>query len=148
MALNKTTIKRGASVYKRLKKILGKAPETVKYMKIENEPYERFVFEKIGKDTYSIAHYYEQNGDLVPDPDITFVTFKLPDGYEKLVGSKYMIIPLTFQNNMFYNEVAEYLGNGQFKMNTSGVGHLLSFMDDWTKNLIRQGFPKGKKITK
>src|SRR5579871_2993457 len=29
--------------------------------------------ERIGKNRYSIAHYYESNGDLVADPDVEFV---------------------------------------------------------------------------
>ncbi|MCH9682854.1 MAG: hypothetical protein K0V04_15565 [Deltaproteobacteria bacterium] len=29
--------------------------------------------EKIGPRRYSIAHYFEQHGDLVPDPDLEFV---------------------------------------------------------------------------
>ena len=32
------------------------------------------VVERIGPNRFSIAHYYEQNGDLVPDPDFEFVT--------------------------------------------------------------------------
>ena len=31
------------------------------------------VVEKVGPDRWSIAHYYEQNGDLVPDPDLELV---------------------------------------------------------------------------
>lgn len=29
--------------------------------------------ERIGPTTYSIAHYYQKNGDLVQDPDVVFV---------------------------------------------------------------------------
>lgn len=32
------------------------------------------VVERIGSNRFSVAHYYEQNGDLVPDPDLEFVT--------------------------------------------------------------------------
>ncbi len=31
------------------------------------------VVEKIGPARWSVAHYYEQNGDLVPDPDLELV---------------------------------------------------------------------------
>jgi len=30
------------------------------------------VIERIGADTYSIAHYGQQNGDLMADPEMTF----------------------------------------------------------------------------
>ena len=31
------------------------------------------VIEKVGPARYSVAHYFEQNGDLVADPDLEFV---------------------------------------------------------------------------
>jgi len=34
--------------------------------------------ERLSAATYSVAHYYEQNGDLVPDPDVVF--WKAPSG--------------------------------------------------------------------
>ena len=44
------------------------------HLRLENEPYERLVIENVGRDRVSIAHYYEQNGDLIADPDIVFKT--------------------------------------------------------------------------
>ncbi len=43
--------------------------------KIDNRKgtYMPVVIEKVGPRRYSVAHYYEQNGDLVPDPDLEFV---------------------------------------------------------------------------
>jgi hypothetical protein len=35
--------------------------------------YMPLVVERIGQNRYSVAHYFEQNGDRVPDPDIEFV---------------------------------------------------------------------------
>jgi len=34
--------------------------------------------ERLSATTYSVAHYFEQNGDLVPDPDVVF--WKSPTG--------------------------------------------------------------------
>lgn len=43
--------------------------------KIDNHPgtYMAVVVEKVGPCRYSVAHYYEQNGDLVPDPDVEII---------------------------------------------------------------------------
>ena len=42
---------------------------------------------------YSVAHYYGQNGDLVPDPDVVFV--RPADGWS----------PVSFQNALAYRVV-------------------------------------------
>src|SRR5258708_7470587 len=51
---------------------------------------------------FSIAHYYEQHGDLVPDPDMTFI--------RALDGEWY---PLTIQDQFVYRVGAE-LRDGAF----------------------------------
>ena len=45
------------------------------HRRIDNAPgsFMAVVVEKIGPARYSVAHYYEQNGDLVADPDLEFV---------------------------------------------------------------------------
>lgn len=30
------------------------------------------IVEKVGNNLFSVAHYYEQNGDLIPDPEMIF----------------------------------------------------------------------------
>jgi hypothetical protein len=44
------------------------------HLRLELPPYEPLVVEKIGRHLVSVAHYYEQNGDLVADPDVVFFT--------------------------------------------------------------------------
>ena len=41
------------------------------YLKVENDPYLPLVIEAWGG-CVSVAHYYEQNGDLMRDPEIVF----------------------------------------------------------------------------
>lgn len=36
--------------------------------------------DRLSEDLFSVAHYYEQNGDLVPDPDMVFVRTTTPSG--------------------------------------------------------------------
>lgn len=45
------------------------------HRRIDNHPgtYMAVVVEKIGPCRYSVAHYYEHNGDLIADPDVEFV---------------------------------------------------------------------------
>lgn len=44
------------------------------YAKIDNSNgvFMPVVVEAIGDDFYSVAHYYKQNGDLIPDPEMVF----------------------------------------------------------------------------
>lgn len=45
------------------------------HKKIDNAPgsFLPAVIEKIGPERFSVAHYFVQNGDLVPDPDLELV---------------------------------------------------------------------------
>ena len=45
------------------------------HRRIDNHPgtFMAVVVEIVGPSRYSVAHYYKQNGDLVPDPDVEFV---------------------------------------------------------------------------
>lgn len=51
--------------------------------------------ERLAKQLYSVAHYYEQNGDLVPDPDMVF--------WKGTDGNYY---PVSFQNSLGLRESA------------------------------------------
>ena len=44
------------------------------YAKIDNSngAFMPVIVEAIGDDCYSVAHYYKQNGDLIPDPEMVF----------------------------------------------------------------------------
>ena len=55
------------------------------HLKIMNEPFMPLTIEKIGEgiitpwgegEQYSLCHYYEQNGDLMRDPEMCFVIAK------------------------------------------------------------------------
>ena len=47
--------------------------------------------------TYSITHYFESNGDLVPDPDMVFL--------KKKGNNTNLWFPLSFQDQAIYDEV-------------------------------------------
>ncbi len=71
---------------------------------------------------YSLAHYYKQNGDLVPDPDMTFLL---------LNGS---IFPLTYQDGRRYDEAVRIKG-GKISYFKSQYASLLSFSNMWLRNI-------------
>jgi hypothetical protein len=101
---------------------------------IPNEPYMRLVIEHIGVGprgypAISVAHYFEQNGDLCQDPELCF----------ELVphGAHVSYEPYLFQQAIpaLYQEVfATGAENVRLKR------QLMSFAQQWDRNLQAQGF--------
>jgi len=78
-----------------------------------------------GNRCFSVAHYYEQNGDLMRDPEVTFV--QIDDRF----------VPLTFtQDNLgIYRESVVY-ESGVFKgYYPKEQSSLTSFSNMWMKNI-------------
>jgi uncharacterized protein YqiB (DUF1249 family) len=102
---------------------------------IENEPFMRLHVEKIGEGEYAMSHTYEQNGDLMRDPEITFKV--------SMAGKTCYVEALTYrQDNLCINhEVYTYDDSG----NRKGVYLKLkkdinAFLGVWLRNLKMQGF--------
>ena len=94
------------------------------YMRLEAPHFDRLVLEKIGEGEYSIAHYYEQNGDAMRAPEITFRVDK----------QNQAIYPTSYQQDdmgIFYE--VEDVGAAQIK-------DLKLFMSEWFTNIKEQGF--------
>jgi hypothetical protein len=86
---------------------------------------------------YSFSHYYEQNGDLVPDPDMTFAVVQSPvqnPAARHQAISQPLVIPLTFQNSMYYTE-AVYFQNGKWLIHPAQQRDLADFANNWLRNL-------------
>lgn len=77
----------------------------------------------------SLAHYYEQNGDLVPDPDMTFVIRHAT--HPELAAT---VEARSFQNLMHFEEVERDDGSV-----TAQTARLDAFALTWMRNLIAQG---------
>lgn len=76
----------------------------------------------------AISHYYKQNGDMVPDPDMVI---RVDLDHE-------FIEALTFQNSRTYNEVYDnYLNPQAVKPKEKKSQN--AFLDTWLRNLIKQG---------
>lgn len=129
--------KHATTNYKALRPFLDALADT-EYLRIENEPYERLCIESLGyadykgRPVYSMAHYYEQNGDLMADPDLTF-------SVDIEAGA---IWPQTYQQDDLglYQEVFKYTPDGRHLYSRSLLCSLDDFLWHWTKNLKAQGF--------
>ena len=94
------------------------------YMKLQAKGYEDLVVEAIGGEEYSIAHYYDQNGDSMRDPEITFTIDR----------ESRSIHPSSFLQDGIgvYYETAE--------ASPAMVRDLKGFMVQWFTNIKNQGF--------
>lgn len=85
---------------------------------------------KSGK-VYSVTHYYEQNGDLMSDPDMTFV---------KAIDGNYY--PLSYQQDnlgIYQEVVAEYDEAGNIlKYKPRLQADLVIFANQWMRNIKDQ----------
>jgi hypothetical protein len=77
----------------------------------------------------SVAHYYEQNGDLMSDPDCTF----------EVEGERWL--PVTYQQDSIglYQEAVTREG-GQARIDGHRERELRAFAAGWDANLAAQGF--------
>jgi len=73
----------------------------------------------------SMAHYYEQNGDLVPDPDMEIM----------LMHVTRMALPVHFQNAFAYRVCVE----GTRVINGREFADQSSFLSMWLRNIKAQG---------
>ena len=111
------------------------------YLRLENPPFMRLVIEVIGgpypNGAYevSVAHYAEQNGDAMRDPEITFLVAPAEQGTTWT--------PLTFENSYLgcYKVVAQVTPTGLVEARDPALMRDLSdFATQWDRNLKQQGF--------
>ena len=81
---------------------------------------------------FSVAHYYKQNGDLMSDPDMTFL--------KGLTGEWF---PLSFQQDggfpIYQEVIAETFDDGRIKSYRPKLSaDLTSFANTWMKNIKEQ----------
>ena len=112
-----------------------------RYLRLENPPFMRLVIEVIGgpypNGAYelSIAHYSEQNGDAMRDPEITFLVVPAEQGTTWT--------PLTFENSYLgcYQVVASVTPAGLIEARDPALMRdLRDFANQWDCNLLQQGF--------
>ncbi len=98
-----------------------------RYAKLKADGFMDLSIEWISEDRIAIAHYGEQNGDLMADPDMTLIV----DNEVKT------LMPATYQNDYVgvYQEV--YTDDGRWLPRLSR--DLTSFLTTWLKNIEFQG---------
>lgn len=78
---------------------------------------------------YSLAHYSEQNGDLMRDPEMTFLLNK--DG---------KVLPLSYRNDFVGVDqtAVEILEDSSWTVNAKLQRDLILFSTDWLRNISEQ----------
>ncbi len=83
----------------------------------------------------SVAHYYEQNGDLMRDPEMVF----------EVSGDVWTPLSFTQDNVGLYQEAVR-VDEGRVLVNPKRLRDLKSFARMWDKNLKDQGFLDAAKV--
>jgi hypothetical protein len=76
---------------------------------------------------FSVTHYFEQNGDLVPDPDMTFLRGLDKDWF-----------PLTYQNQFAYRVGAEIEDGQIVRVDAREQADQTAFASVWMRNIREQ----------
>jgi hypothetical protein len=109
------------------------------HIKIDNPPYMALVIEDIqqpgpnGLASISVAHYGEQNGDLMGDPEMTFEISR--------TGDALLLTPYYWRND--YIGVEEYSAiekHGRWFVIPELRERHVAFARTWDRNLRAQGF--------
>ncbi|OFZ81278.1 MAG: hypothetical protein A2583_15975 [Bdellovibrionales bacterium RIFOXYD1_FULL_53_11] len=101
------------------------------HIRIVNEPYMPLSIERHGS-TVTVTHYFEANGDLVPDPDMEFTV--MPDG---------AWLPVAIQHSTgHYFRSFDLDDQGSQLVKPKMLRDLQSFARQWGRNLIAQGFAR------
>ncbi|WP_333887348.1 DUF6908 domain-containing protein [Sphingobacterium siyangense] len=120
------------------------------YLKIENVPYMPLTMELIGvgietpwgmADLYSLCHYYEQNGDLMQDPEMCFLVTDNRNGFNADFG-KLKIAPYMFQqaNLGIYQDSIKIENSKLTKFLRKQQKQQTDFANTWLTNIREQGF--------
>ena len=110
------------------------------YIRLENPPYMRLVIEHIGvgprgMPAIAVAHYYEQNGELMRDPEMVFEVNPDSSGDWEPVSYR--------QDNLgMYQEAVFVDDNGKVMLRPKLVRELKAFARQWDRNIAEQGFVK------
>ena len=111
-----------------------------RYLRLENPPFMRLLIEVIhgpypnGAYEVSVAHYAEQNGDAMRDPEITFLVVPSEQGTTWT--------PLTFEDSYLgcYQVVASVSSAGLVEARDPALMRdLRDFATQWDRNIKEQG---------
>ncbi len=126
--------------YDRLERLIG--PKLFRdgsgtwYLRIENPPYMRLSIHGLPDDRIALAHYSEQNDELMADPEMTV----------HLIHEMRVAVPESYRND--FVGVMEYTKPKPGFVNVQAQNGQSSFLRRWLINLKQQGFLKGTRTEK
>ncbi|MHB8160605.1 MAG: DUF1249 domain-containing protein [Thermoleophilia bacterium] len=119
-------------IFKKLEKILGDLTVIPDYMKLVAHGLMDLSVDRLYADeesvTIALSHYFKQNGDMVPDPDMEV----------RIYPEMKMAEALTYQDSFGYQQV--YPTPDQ--VNLKAKKDLNVFLNQWLSNIIEQGFER------
>jgi hypothetical protein len=109
------------------------------YIRLKSPPYERLCIEHIGTTwngchLVSVAHYYEQNGDLMKDPDVEFLVDDRVEPWEFATVSFEQSSPPIYQRFIQIDDRRIVVSDRHGKKDCE------EFVRLWERNLRDQGF--------
>jgi len=117
--------------------ILTKRP-----IKLELGGYEPLVIQHLGVyarrfgQLLSVMHYYEQNGDIMRDPEVVFST---TEGFEQWCPVEYILDSLAVRQKVLYVEYDKVYEDPQARKDVE------SFCRVWDRNIKEQGWLESAK---
>jgi hypothetical protein len=108
-------------------------------LRLENDPFEPLVIERIAEHQVSVAHYFTQGGDVIADPDVVLFT-----AYAEWV-------PISIQQPSVYlagHELGGYRVMAELSDDGAGIARFYPraladvaiFCEMWAGNLKAQGW--------
>jgi hypothetical protein len=119
-------------IYEKLDKLTGgieKFASSNNYLKLQSSGFMDLIIECNTPNYISMSHYYKQNGDLCPDPDMEI----------KIIPEIKMAEAMTYEDSFGYKQV--YIENGK-KYYPALKKDLNYFLNKWLSNLKEQKFYK------
>ncbi len=101
-------------------------------IRLDMPNFDRLCIEVISKNQVAVAHYFEQQGDLMADPEIVFFT-----GYDTWVPIEITQAPVGV-----YRHLAELSPDSSTIARASirGMQEVGSFAETWARNIKHQGW--------
>ena len=119
-------------IFKKLETILGNLEELPEHASFQTCGFMDLNFDRLYGDkvsvTIAVSHYFRQNGDMVPDPDMEVRIYP---------GIK-MAEALSYQDSFGYRQVYPEPG----KVDLKAKKDLNDFLNVWLSNIIMQGYVK------
>jgi hypothetical protein len=85
--------------------------------------------EKVGEGLFSLAHYFEQNGDLMSDPEMVFL--RQDDG-------SWVPVSITQHSLGVYREAIQFENGKVARVSVGQIRELSEFTELWMRNVKQQ----------